>query len=328
MTDLSTKYLGFDLKSPIIVGSSGLTNSVIAVKEHADNGAGAVVLKSLFEEQIRMESEQNIQNVGSDNLYAEAQDYISNYTKDHNLDKYLQLIEDCKKEVDIPVIASINCVSADGWPEFASKIEKAGADALELNVFILPSDFARGTDENETVYFKIVEEVQKYCTLPLSLKISYYFTNLAQMIQKLSFTGIKGLTLFNRFFSPDFDLKTKKVVAANLLSNPAELTTSLRWIGIMYDRVRCDLAASTGVHDGEGVVKQILAGANAVQVVSALYKNGNSHLVQIKNGLIKWMEDNGHKSLNEFRGKMSQSVINDPAAYERVQFMKYFSGIE
>ena len=283
MTDLSTKYLGFDLKSPIIVGSSGLTNSVIAVKEHADNGAGAVVLKSLFEEQIRMESEQNIQNVGSDNLYAEAQDYISNYTKDHNLDKYLQLIEDCKKEVDIPVIASINCVSADGWPEFASKIEKAGADALELNVFILPSDFARGTDENETVYFKIVEEVQKYCTLPLSLKISYYFTNLAQMIQKLSFTGIKGLTLFNRFFSPDFDLKTKKVVAANLLSNPAELTTSLRWIGIMYDRVRCDLAASTGVHDGEGVVKQILAGANAVQVVSALYKNGNSHLVQIKN---------------------------------------------
>ncbi|MBT3801223.1 MAG: dihydroorotate dehydrogenase-like protein, partial [Bacteroidetes bacterium] len=320
--------LGFDLKSPIIVGSSGLTNSVIAVKEHADNGAGAVVLKSLFEEQIRMESEQNIQNVGSDNLYAEAQDYISNYTKDHNLDKYLQLIEDCKKEVDIPVIASINCVSADGWPEFASKIEKAGADALELNVFILPSDFARGTDENETVYFKIVEEVQKYCTLPLSLKISYYFTNLAQMIQKLSFTGIKGLTLFNRFFSPDFDLKTKKVVAANLLSNPAELTTSLRWIGIMYDRVRCDLAASTGVHDGEGVVKQILAGANAVQVVSALYKNGNSHLVQIKNGLIKWMEDNGHKSLNEFRGKMSQSVINDPAAYERVQFMKYFSGIE
>ncbi|MBC8344128.1 MAG: dihydroorotate dehydrogenase-like protein [Bacteroidetes bacterium] len=328
MTNLSTKYLGFDLKSPIIVGSSGLTNSVFAVKEHADNGAGAVVLKSLFEEQIRMESEQNIQISGSNNLYPEAQDYISNYTLEHNLDKYLQLIEDCKQEVDIPVIASINCVTSDGWPQFASKIEKAGADGLELNVFVLPTDFSRGTDENENVYFKVVKEVMKYTSLPLSLKISYFFTNLAQMIQKLSFTGIKGLTLFNRFFSPDIDLKHNKIVAANLLSEPGELTTSLRWIGVMYDRVRCDLAASTGIHNGEAVVKQILAGADVIHLVSALYKNGNNHLKIITNELKDWMTQNKYKSIEEFRGKMSQTVINDPAAYERVQFMKYYSGIE
>jgi dihydroorotate dehydrogenase (fumarate) len=328
MTNIRTNYLGFELKSPIVVGSSGLTNSVAAVKEHAENGAGAIVLKSLFEEQIRMESEHSIQASGADNLYAEAQDYISNYTKEHNLDKYLNLISDCKKNVDIPVIASINCVTSEGWPEFASKIEKAGADALELNVFVLPSDFARGTDENESLYFKIVDEVQKYTKLPLSLKISYYFTNLAQMIQKLSFTGIKGLTLFNRFFSPDIDLNHHKIVAANLLSEPAELTTSLRWIGIMHDRVRCDLAASTGVHNGEAVVKQILAGANVVHVVSTLYKHGNAHLKKMHEELINWMGKNNHQQLNDFRGKMSQSVIKDQAAYERVQFMKYFSGIE
>jgi len=328
MIDLSTKYLGFNLKNPIIAGSSGLTNSVAAVKELAQSGAGAVVLKSLFEEQIRMEIDQNIHIAGGDNLYSEAQDYISNYTRAHNLSEYLKLIEASKRAVDIPVFASINCVTYDEWPAFAKKIESAGADALELNVFILPSDFSRNSDDNENTYFKIVEEILKHVKIPVSLKISYYFTNLSQMIQKLSFTGIKGIVLFNRFYSPDFDLSGKQIVSSNLFSSPGDISTSLRWIGIMYNRVRCDLCASTGVHTAEGVIKQMFAGANAVQMVSALYKNGTNYIKDVLKGIEEWLTNNNYSGIEEIRGQMSQSKIKDPAAFERVQFMKYFAGID
>jgi dihydroorotate dehydrogenase (fumarate) len=328
MVDLSTTYMGLKLKNPLIVGSSGLTNTVAQIKEHAKNGAGAVVLKSLFEEQIRLEAEHLLMSPHADNLYSEAQDYITNYTKEHKLSEYLSFIEDSKKAVDIPIIASINCVTSEGWPEFAKKIETAGADALELNVFVLPSDFTRSSDENENVYFKVVAEVRKFIKIPFSLKISYYFTNLAQMIQRLSFTGIQGIVLFNRFFSPDFDLKEQKIIPAHILSDPSELSNSLRWISIMAGRVRCDLCSSTGVHDGLAVVKQIMAGANAVQVVSALYKHKNDYLSVIIKEFENWMNENGFKNLDSFRGNMSQANLREPAAIERVQFMKYFSGIE
>ncbi|NLJ06268.1 MAG: dihydroorotate dehydrogenase-like protein [Sphingobacteriales bacterium] len=328
MIDLTTKYMGFTLKNPVIIGSSGLTNSVAAVKEHASNGAAAVVLKSLFEEQIRMEAQKNIDMAGSDNLYTEAQDYISNYIRAHNLNEYLKLIEDCRKSVDIPVFASINCVTSDEWPAFAQKIESAGASGLELNVFILPSDFSRDAEENENTYFKIVDQVKKYVKIPVSLKISYHFTNLAQMIQKLSFTGISGIVLFNRFFSPDFDLINRQIVPSHIFSNPADLSVSLRWVGIMYDRVRCDICASTGIHDASGVIKQIMAGANAVQMVSSIYKNGSKYIKVVLEEMEKWMENNGFHSLSEMRGQMSQARIKDPAGFERVQFMKYFAGID
>lgn len=328
MVDLTTKYMGFTLKNPIIIGSSGLTNSVTSVKDLAAKGAAAVVLKSLFEEQIRMETMQNIQIAGGDNLYPDAHDYISNYVRANNISQYLKLIEDCRKSVTIPVIASINCVTSDEWPAFAKKIENAGASGLELNLFILPSDFSRDAEDNENTYFKVIDEVKKYVKIPVSLKISYYFTNLAQMIQKLSFTGISGIVLFNRFFSPDFDLVNRQVIASNVFSTPGELTISLRWIGIMYDRVRCDLCASTGIHDAEGVIKQILAGANAVQMVSSIYKNSSDHIISVLEGIEKWMENNGFASLESMRGLMSQAKIKDPAGFERVQFMKYFSVIE
>jgi dihydroorotate dehydrogenase (fumarate) len=286
-----------------------------------------VVLKSLFEEQIRMESEHSIQAGGADNLYTEAQDYISNYTREHSLNQYLNFIRDVKKEVSIPIIASINCVTSEEWPSFAQKIEKAGADAIELNVFILPSDFTRGNDDNENVYFKVVEEVKRYVNIPVALKISYYFTNLAQMIQRLSFTGVSGLVLFNRFFSPDIDLKNMTVVPSNLMSEPSEISTSLRWIAIMAERVKCDLCASTGVHDGLGVAKQILAGADAVQVVSTLYKNKSAYLKNIVSDFENWMKENKFEKIDDFKGKMSQIKSKNPASFERVQFMKYFSEI-
>lgn len=326
MVDLSTTYMGLSLKTPIIVGSSGLTNNVAAIREHEQNGAGAVVLKSLFEEQIRMESEKDISH--THNYYTEAQDYISNYTREHRVGEYLKLIEDARKAVDMPVIASINCVTSERWPAFAKRLEDAGANALELNVFVLPSDFTRDSEANENLYFKVVDAVKENVSIPISLKISYYFTNLAQMIQKLSFTGIKGIVLFNRFFSPDIDLKKREIVPSHVFSDPAEISTSLRWIAIMAQRVRCDLAASTGIHSGEAVAKQILAGANVVQVVSALYKNKNPYLKTILSDFEAWMKANKYNSLEDFRGSMSQAQSKDAAAYERVQFMRYFSGIE
>ncbi len=326
MADLTTEYLGMTLRNPIIVGSSGLTNSVKSVKELEANGAGAVVLKSIFEEEIAFEYEDIVKEAAAEGVNLDQFDYYDFQIKGDNLDKYTALIKDCKKGVSIPVIASINCVYSHEWTSFAKQLENAGADALELNMFFLPSEFERTVEEKEAAYFQVIDKIQKAVSIPIALKISYYFTNLGQMIQKMSNTGISGLVLFNRFFSPDFDIDKFEVVSSNVFSNPSDLPLSLRWIAIMAEKVDCDLAASTGVHDGTAVIKQILAGANAVQVVSALYRNKLGYLQEMLKTLEDWMDSKGFSSLSEFRGKMSQEKSSNPAAYERVQFMKYFGG--
>ena len=325
MVDLTTKFLGLTLRNPLIVGSSGLTDTVEKIKEIEQAGAGAVVLKSLFEEEIISEMEEAMHRMTSRAfIYPETFDYMDEDEEEDSVRKYLRLIEETKSAVHIPVIASVNCVSAQKWTYFSKEIEKAGADALELNLFILPTDFDRSAEDNEKLYFEIVEEVQKQVNIPILLKISYYASNLGQMIQKLSNSGIKGITLFNRFYSPDFNLETYQVISTNVLSKPTDLSISLRWIAVMADRVNCDLAASTGVHDGEAFIKQILAGADAVQVVSALYKHGTKQIGQILDEVKRWMEHEGYHNLNDFRGKMSQAKSSNPAAYERVQFLKNF----
>jgi dihydroorotate dehydrogenase (fumarate) len=253
-------------------------------------------------------------------------DYYDFHIKGEKLDKYTSLIEESKKSVSIPVIASINCVYSHEWTSFAKQLQTAGADALELNMFFLPSDFDRTSEEKEKAYFQIIEKVQKEVSIPIALKISHYFSNLGPMIQKLSETGIAGLVLINRFYSPDFDIDKMEVVASNVFSSPSDLPISLRWIAIMAERVSCDLAASTGVHDGTALIKQILAGANAVQVASTLYKNGKGQIADMLNTLEAWMDNKNYSSLSDFRGKMSQAKSSNPAAYERVQFMKYFGG--
>ncbi len=325
MVDLTTKFLGLTLRNPLIVGSSGLTDSVDKIKAAEKAGAGAVVLKSLFEEEIIAEMEEAMHRMTSRQfIYPETFDYMDEEPEEDSVRKYLRLIKESKNAVHIPVIASINCVTSQKWTYFAKEIQDAGADALELNLFILPTDFERSAAENEKLYFDIVDEVLKVVTIPVLLKISYYSSNLGQMIMKLSRSGIKGLTLFNRFYSPDFNLETYQVISTNVLSNPSDLSVSLRWIAVMAERVSCDLAASTGVHDGESFIKQILAGANAVQVVSALYRNGVEYIGNILEDTTRWMEHEGYKSLEEFRGKMSQAKSSNPASYERVQFMKSF----
>jgi len=320
--------MGLKLKNPIIVASSGLTNSVENIREAAAAGASAVVLKSLFEEQILHATHHTLAQDESTNYYPEAEDYIRNYTRANDVDNYLKLIRESKKAVDIPIIASINCISPSEWIDFAKKIEEAGADALELNIFILPSDPLKTGEQNESVYFEILEKVTRTVSIPVAAKISYYFSSLSKTALKLSWTGIKGLVMFNRFFSPDIDIERFEVKATNVFSSPAELSISLRWVAMLSTKVHCDIAATTGIHDGKAVIKQLLAGAKAVQVASVLYKKGFREITIMLDELQQWMQQHNFKSTDEFIGKMSVKEADNPAAYERVQFMKHFSGIE
>lgn len=328
MIDLSTTYMGLKLKNPIIIGSSGLTNSVENIKEAVANGAAAVVLKSLFEEQIQYAASINEVKNENVNPYPETEQYIRNYTGINDVETYLNLIRESKKAVDIPIIASINCVSLSEWTNFAEKIEEAGADALELNIFILPSDPHFSGEQNEQIYFDILNSVIKIIKIPVAVKISYYFSGLAKMTLKLSWTGISGLVLFNRFYSPDIDIENFELKANHVFSSPAELSFSLRWVAMLSSRVNCDIAASTGIHDGKAVIKQLLAGAKAVQIASVIYKKGFQEIGVMLRELEDWMTRHKFTSTDQFIGKMCVGKTENPAAYERVQFMKHFSGIE
>lgn len=328
MADLSTSYMGFKLKNPIIAGSSGLNKTVENLQNLEKHGAAAIVLKSLFEEQIMHKINKVYTDSSQVFAYTEADDYISNYTREKDVSDYLSLIEAGKKAVNIPIIASINCVSASEWITFARKMESAGADGLELNLFILPSDPKRDGLQNEQVYFDIVTQVMRQVSIPVAVKVSYYFSGLAKTALKLSWTGIAGMVLFNRFFSPDIDIEKFEVVSTNVFSTKEELSTSLRWVAMLSDRLHCDVAASTGVHDGAAVVKQLLAGAKAVQIASVLYKNGFGAIGEMTNFIEQWMDRHHFKTTNEFIGKLSLKKADNPAAYERVQFMKHFAGIE
>ena len=324
MADLSTKYLGLSLKNPLIAGSSGLSRSSKGVKELEAAGAGAVVLKSIFEEEILFEYDDFLKEAQQKGVDLAQFDYYDHALKGDKIEAYTRLIKESKDSVSIPVIASVNCVYSHEWIYFAQQLEAAGADALELNMFFLPSDFERTTEQKEAAYFTIIDRVVKALNIPVSLKISYYFTNLGPMIQKLSATGIAGLVLFNRFYSPDFDIEKLEVVPSNVLSNPSDLALSLRWIAIMSQRVECDLAASTGVHDGVALVKQLLAGATVVQAVSTLYANGKERITAMLEILEEWMTRKGYARIDDFRGLMSQAKSSRPDAYERAQFMRYF----
>ena len=324
--DISTTYLGLTLPSPVIAGSSGLTGSVDKITAFARHGAGAIVLKSIFEEEIYFEEEDIIKEAEAEGVNLDQFDYYDFHLKGQKLDRYIKLIEDAKQAVDIPVIASINCVYSHEWTAFAHRIEGAGADALELNMFFLPSDFERTARDQENAYFEIIEKITAVVSIPVALKISYYFSNLGPMIQRLSRTGVAGLVLFNRFFSPDIDIETFKVKPSFVFSTPAELALSLRWVAIMAQKVDCDLVASTGVHDGPALIKQLLAGAKAVQTVSSLYQKGPAHTETLLADLKAWMQRHEFASLYDFRGRMSQEAASNPAVYERVQFMRYFGG--
>jgi dihydroorotate dehydrogenase (fumarate) len=322
MTELSTTFGGLELRNPVIVSSSGLTDSAEKIIKLEEAGAGAVVLKSLFEEQILFEAGR----LSEDSDYPQADDYIRHYTRTNSIDAYLDLVEAAVSGSKIPVIASINCVSDSEWYDFAAKVEEAGAHALELNVYFLPAGKSSGSQNYEKLYLDIAEKVRRRINIPVIMKLGQNFTNLIQLVDLLYHRGIDGVVLFNRFYNPDINIREMKMTSSDVFSTPAELRHSLRWVAIVSSLVKqVDIAASTGIHDAKGMIKQLLAGAKAVQVCSAIYKNGPSHITGMLGELRDWMEEKNFDNLESFRGSMNYENIPDPQVYERSQFMKFFS---
>jgi dihydroorotate dehydrogenase (fumarate) len=326
MTDLSVQYLGKKLSSPIIVSSSSLTRSVEGVKKCADAGAGAVVLKSLFEEQI--EAELNREEAPESGLaHPEAEDYFRQMGKHLGPSEYLRILENAKKSVKIPVFASLNCVTDSWWTSYAKQLAATGADGLEINLSRLPRNLTETSEEAETRLVRIIEKVTSEVAIPVAAKIGPYFTTLPRLAVRLNKAGASALVLFNRFYQLDIDPEKMELSPGYQFSSPAEMYTSLRWISILSGQVECDLSASTGVHDGSSAIKQLLAGATSVQVCSVLYQKGMGEIRKILDGITAWMREKRYASIGEFKGKLSQSSSEEPESYERLQYVKALTGI-
>ncbi|MDL2264953.1 dihydroorotate dehydrogenase-like protein [Parabacteroides sp. OttesenSCG-928-G21] len=322
MVNLHTKYAGLSLRNPIIVGSSGLTRKAERNKEFEKAGAGAIVLKSLFEEQIEMQGDVLIDPYD----FPEANDYVRQYVKANQISQYLTLIQESKALCNIPIIASINCYKADAWIDFAKQIEEAGADALELNIFALQTDLMYNFNSNKQSYIDIVNRVKDKISIPIIIKIGKYFSNIPDIVDALKVNGANGVVLFNRFYQPDIDINSLQLVSGNVFSNHSDLSDTIRWTALVSGKVPgIDISASTGVHDWEDVVKCLLAGASTVQMCSALYTHGGGIITQILTCMEEWMNHSNFQSVSQFRGRLNYANIPDPGVYERSQFMKYFS---
>ncbi|MCK9451164.1 MAG: dihydroorotate dehydrogenase-like protein [Bacteroidales bacterium] len=320
--DLTTTYLGLKLKNPVVVSSSKLTGTVTNIKACAAAGAGAVVLKSLFEEQIIAKTESGLRRNDMYFWYPEASDYVVSISKGSGVNEYLKLIRDAKAAVNIPIIASINCVSPVEWPKFAAKIQEAGADAIELNISIFPFDKKVSSQRIEDMAIEILKAVKAEVSIPVSVKMGRYYTNIFAMANRLVDEGADGLVLFNRFYNPDVDIANMRVVTDNVFSSPDEKSIPMRWIALLSaDGIKCDLAASTGIHYSIGVVKQLLAGATVTQLCTTLYQNGIPYLKDIVEGVEEWMKKNHYKTIGDFRGLVNKRAENT-AAFERMQYMR------
>ncbi len=324
MVDLTSHYGGIALRNPIIAGSSGLTASLQQVTAIAQAGAGAVILKSLFEEQIEATALQAQAEV--ETSYPEGLDYMLHYTRQHEVEKYLDLIREAKKAVDIPVIASINCYRGGEWETFAKSIQEAGADALELNVMRIETDPGqRGSDlEKELVDLAI--SITRTVQIPVVFKISDRFTNILYLAQELVKSGVKGLTCFNKSWQTDINIDTLEIVQGPVVSTGQELYNTLKYTGLLSGKLsQLSISASGGVMDYAGVVKSLLVGASSVQIASALYQHGVPYLTKMLEELTQWMTQHGYRSIEEFRGNLNASKQSDQELYMRSQFMRYFS---
>jgi dihydroorotate dehydrogenase (fumarate) len=322
MDRLTARYLGLTLKSPLIVSSSGLTSSLDNLLMAEESGAGAVVLKSLFEEQIT----HHINTLSAFTGHPESDDYIANYMKSSSVEEYITLIEQAKKNLKIPVIPSINCYSSEGWTSFSKKIADSGADAMEVNVFFLPVDRKKSSAEAEKVYFDVIEKLKKSVSIPIAIKIGFRFSNILYMIDQFYNRKVDGVVMFNRFYEPDFNIEKMTMTPASVFSHKDEQRYVLRWVGMASaQKLKIDISASTGVHSGEDAVKYILAGADSVQVCSVLYQKGVSYLKTMNSEINDWMEKKGFNQISDFKGKLNYLNIEKPSVFERTQFMKYFS---
>lgn len=321
MTDLKTTFAGLSLRNPIIISSSGLTNSVGKNKRLAEEGAGAIVLKSLFEEQIMMEADQ----LTDPAFNPEASDYLEEYIREHKLAEYLTLIKESKEVCPIPIIASINCYTDSEWTEFAKQIEEAGADALEINILALQSDVQYSYGSFEQRHIDILRRIKKTVSIPVIMKLGDNLTNPVTLIDQLYANGAAAVVLFNRFYQPDINIEKMEQISGDVFSKPSDLATPLRWIGIASSLVdRIDYAASGGVANPEAVVKAILAGASAVEVCSAIYLNTNMFIGEATRFLSSWMERKGFENIAQFKGKLNTKDVQGINTFERTQFLKYF----
>jgi dihydroorotate dehydrogenase (fumarate) len=322
--DLTTTYMGLKLKSPLVASASPLMMHTDNIRKMEDAGAAAVVLNSLYEEQIRYERESiYLASIQGTESFAEAITYLpQDIPLTRRTDDYLDQIRRAREAVDIPVIASLNGMSMGGWTSFAQKMEQAGANALELNIYYIPTQMNMTGDEVEQTYIDILRAVRKAVHIPLAVKLSPFFSNMANTAKKIDQTGVNALVLFNRFYQPDIDIETLEVVPKVILSTSGELRLPLTWIGILYGRIQADLAATTGIHTAEDVIKVVMAGAHVAMMTSAVLQHGISHFRTVEHGLRDWMTEHEYQSITQMRGSVSQVNSPDPGAFERAQYMK------
>jgi len=324
--DLSTTYLGLKLNNPIIVASSGLSKTAEQIKKCEDAGAGAVVMKSLFEEQIRNQASEIEQG---DMMHTEAMDYVrAEIDMLYGPRDYIDTIREVKRSVEIPLIASVNCYTSKWWTGYAEQLEAAGADALELNVYVYPYDIEKGSYAIETIYFEILQSVLEKVDIPVSLKLSPYFTSFGNFAEKLDQLGAHGLVLFNRFVQPEIDIKNMTSSVKPLFDDPISFTHALRWVALLSDKLNLDIVASGNIRTAEDVIKQILVGSSAIQIASILYQNGLGVIKDLLTGLEAWMKEENFSTIDEFRGQLNE--INDPHSnsFIRSQFIKTITNIE
>lgn len=325
--DLSTTYLGLKLRSPLMPSAGPLTRELDEIKRAEDAGAGAVVLPSVFEEQLRHETaELEVMLEKGAESYAEALNYFPQVGEYRvGPDEYLELVQQAKSTTHLPVIASLNGTSVGGWTEYARQIQQAGADALELNIYYIPTDPDLPGAEVEKTYLDILRSVKAAVTLPVAVKLGPYFSNMANMARKLDEAGADGLVLFNRFYQPDIDLENLEVEHSILLSTPQARRLPLRWIAILHGRVRCSLAATSGIHTAYDALKMLMAGADVTMLCSVLLRKGMAQIAVIEQEMRRWMEEHEYESVAQLKGSMSQLKCPDPSAFERAQYMRIIS---
>ncbi len=325
--DLSTTYLGLKLRTPLVPAASPLSEEIDTIKEMEDAGASAVVLYSLFEEQLRQDRLELAGHLDhGTNSFAEALTYFPE-PEEFRLgpDEYLKHIAKAKESVKIPIIASLNGSSAGGWTQYAKGIEQAGADALELNIYYIPTDMKlTGTDVEQT-YLDIIKAVKSEVKIPVAVKLSPFFTNFANMASRLDETGVNGLVLFNRFYQPDIDLESLEIKPNILLSTPMAMRVPLRWIALLYGKIKANMAATSGIHRASDVLKMLMAGADVTMLCSALIRHGVRQIGVVERDLVAWMEEHEYSSVSQLKGSLSQKNCANPTAFERAQYMKALS---
>src|SRR5215472_9903375 len=329
MVDLTTYYMGLKLRTPLVASASPLSQEISGIRRLEDVGASAVVLYSLFEEQLRQESlELDYHLSAGTESFAESLTYFPQPGEFHTgPEGYLNHIRKVKDAVDLPIIASLNGSTLGGWTSYARQMEEAGADAIELNIYFVPADFDLSAAEVEQVYLDIVRAVKITVQIPVAVKLNPFFSNLANMAKRLEAGGADGLVLFNRFYQPDIDIEELEVKPSVLLSTSQALRLPLTWIGILYGRIKASLAATSGIHRAEDVVKMLLVGADVTMLCSALLRNGVNHLRHVEGGLREWMENHEYESVRQMQGSMSQIRCPDPGAFERAQYMRAVKGL-